>query len=254
MKKWQIINIVALVATLAVNGLANYLPLNGQTTGEISDSIPTLFTPAGYVFSIWGLIYLGLAVFVWYQAVPARRETDLLVRIGPWFALSCALNTVWVLLWHWELFALTEVVMVGLLVSLIAVYLRLGIGRREASTSEKWLVHAPFSTYLGWISVATIANTSVLLYTLKWNGWGIPVEVWTILVIIVAAGLGIVMALLRGEIAYPLVIVWAAIGIVVARQDIPAVAITAGICATVVVIVLVLYRIVGLTKSAGVRA
>jgi len=254
MKKWPVINVVSLVVTLTVNGLASYLPLNGQTTGEVSDSFPTLFTPAGYVFSIWGLIYLGLVAFVWYQAVRSRQNTDLLTRIGPWFAISCALNVVWLVLWHWEQLPLTEVAMIGLLASLIAIYMRLGIGRRQVPALEKWLVHTPFSVYLGWISVATIANTSILLYTLKWGGWGIPEEIWTILVIMVAAGLGIAMTLLRGEIAYPLVIVWAAIGIVVAHQDIAAIATTAGVCAAVVVLVLVVHRIVGLRKPAGVGA
>ena len=254
MKKWQIINIVALVVTLAVNGLANYLPLNGQTTGEVSDSIPTLFTPPGYVFSIWGLIYLWLLAFVCYQALRAQRDTDFLVRIGPWFAISCACNLVWLVLWHWEQFPLTEVLMVGLLASLIVLYVRLGIGRRKVSTGEKWLVQAPFSIYLGWISVATIANTSILLYTLNWGRWGISEQVWTILVIIVAAALGVAMTLLRSDIAYPLVIVWAAIGIVVARGDMPAIAITAGTCAALVVLVLLLSRVAGVRKSTGAEA
>ena len=254
MKRWQITNIVALIVTLTVNGLANYLPLNGQTSGEVSDSIPVLFTPAGYVFSIWGLIYLGLVAFAWYQALPAQREADLLARIGPWFAVSCALNAIWLFLWHWELFPLTEVAMAGLLVSLVVIYLRLGIGRREVPAREKWLVHAPFSIYLGWISVATIANTSILLYTFGWGGWGIPEQVWTILVIIVATGLGMAMTLLREEIAYPLVIVWAAIGILVARQDMPAIAVTAGICAATVLIVLVVSRMVRCRRMASAKA
>ena len=251
MKKMQIINIVALIVMLAVNFAANALPLNGKPTGQVSDDVPSLFTPAGYVFAIWGLIYLGLLLYTVYQALPAQRDGEMMRRIGPWFAISSALNTIWLFFWHWELFPLTQVAMVGLLGSLLVLYLRLGIGKRAVSRAEKLLVHVPFSIYLGWISVATIANTAILLYTSQWDRFGFADVGWTILVIVVAAALAIAMTLLRREIAYPLVIVWASAGIVVAHQDNLAVAITAGFCAAVVFIVLVVYRVLGKQMPAS---
>jgi benzodiazapine receptor len=140
----QLVVVLAVVATVLLNGLANALPLNGLTTGEISDRFQVYFVPAGYVFSIWGLIYLALAAYAVYQALPAQRENARLGRIGYLFVLSCLANVTWLFLWHYEQFAWTMVAMIGLLLSLIAIYLRLGIGRTQVPPAERWLVHVPF--------------------------------------------------------------------------------------------------------------
>ena len=170
MRLKKILNWLGFIAVIALNSAANILPLNGKTTGEISDSIPTLFTPAGYVFGIWSLIYLGLLAFAVYQSQSEQRTAEIHERIGYWFFASCVFNSVWIVGWHYEQFALTLAIMLGLLVSLLVIYLRLDIGRRKVSTAESTAVHLPFSIYLGWISVATVANVSAVLYTGGWNG------------------------------------------------------------------------------------
>jgi hypothetical protein len=223
----QVVNVLAVLATVAVNALANALPLNGQTTGAISDRFQVYFVPAGYVFSIWGLIYLGLIAFAVYQALPAQRENPLLRRIGYLFALSCAANIAWLFLWHYEVFPLTLVVMLALLLLLIAIYLRVGIGRARVSTAAKWCIHIPFSIYLGWVTVATIANATALLDYLKWSGWGISPEAWAVIMLIAGAGIASAVSLTRADIAYMLVIVWAFTGIAVKHAGTPTVAITA---------------------------
>jgi translocator protein len=172
MKFRQVLNILTFILVVGVNGLANSLPINNQTTGEISDNYPVMFTPAGYVFSIWGLIYLGLLGFVIYQALPAQRDNPRLDRVGYWFVWSCIFNSIWIFLWHYELMLWSVLVMLGILVSLILVYLHLEIGRNRVPLGESLLARLPFSIYLGWISVATIANVSVLLYDLGWDGFG----------------------------------------------------------------------------------
>ena len=236
--RWM--NGLAFASTLTVNALANILPLNGQNTGEISDRYPVLFTPAGYVFSIWGLIYLLLGIYSVYQLLPGQRNAGFVKRIGWWFVASSVFNITWLFMWHYNRIALSEVAMLGLLVSLLAIYLRLGVGRRVADSRERWLVHLPFSIYLGWVSVATIANTAILLYDLDWNGFGIAPEIWTAVVLVVGGLLGVWMTLIRREIAYPLVIIWAFVGVVVRRMDTPIVAVTAGLTALVVFLVLVI--------------
>ena len=234
----QAVNLLATVATIVVNGLANALPINGQTTGEISDRFRVYFVPAGYVFSIWGLIYLALIAFAAYQALPAQRENPHLRRIGYLFALSCVANSAWIFLWHYEFFELTLVAMFGLLLLLIAVYLRLDIGRVRVSTAEKWLVHIPFSIYLGWITVATIANVTSVLYYLNWDGWGIRPEIWAVIMLVVGAGIASAVSISRGDVAYVLVIVWAFVGIAVKHAATPLVAITAGLMALIVALTL----------------
>jgi len=159
----QVIVVVATLATIVVNGLASSLPLNGVTTGEISDQFAVYFVPAGYVFSIWGVIYLGLLGYTVYQALPAQRENAKLRRIGYLYVGASLANTVWLFLWHYQLFALTVPVMLALLGLLIVVYLRLEIGQRSVTAAQRWLVNIPFSIYLGWITVATIANVTSLL-------------------------------------------------------------------------------------------
>jgi hypothetical protein len=238
MKLRIILNWVALVVTIGVNGLATGLPLGGRTTGQISDSFPVLFTPAGYVFGIWGVIYLALLGFAIFQSLPAQRNNPRLERIGYWFVASCVFNSIWIFLWQYEIFPLTILAMLGLLVSLVMIYQRLGIGLQRVSRQETWLVNVPFGIYLGWVSVATIANAAVLLYYLGWGGWIVSPVAWTVIVLLVAAGLGITLIFTRREVAFPLVLVWAFAGIYVKQAATPVVAIIAALLALVILVLL----------------
>ena len=212
----QITNIFALGAVLTINALANILPINGVTTGEVSDLFPSLFTPAGYVFSIWGLIYLLLVVFVVYQALPSQKDNPRLERLGYWFAISCAFNFTWLLAWHYGAIGLSQLLMLGLLGSLITCYSRLGIGKQEVSRTEALAVRLPFSVYLGWITVATVANTSITLLNYGvTGGWLAPF--WAVIAVAAAVGVGYLMLKNRADVAFNLVLVWAFIGIAVNR-------------------------------------
>jgi hypothetical protein len=235
----QVVNVLATIAVLTVNGLANALPFNNLTTGEVSDRFDVYFVPAAYVFSIWGLIYVGLVAFTVYQALPAQRENPRLRRIGYLYALTCVANSAWLFLWHYEQFAWTMVAMVALLLLLIAIYLRIGIGRTRVSPLETWLVRVPFSIYLGWITVATGANATSLLDYLNWGRWGLSEEAWAVIMLIVAGLIASAVSLTRGDVAYVLVIVWAYAGIAVRHSDTLLVAITAGVVAGIVALTLI---------------
>ena len=223
----QWINVVALVVTFAINSLAATLPLGGLTTGEISDLFPVYFTPADYVFSIWFVIYGALFFFIIYQALRSQRENPRLRRVGYLFVLSALANTVWLVLWHFQIFPLSLVAMIVLLLALIAIYLRLGTGRTKVSAAETWLVQVPFSIYLGWITVATIANVTSVLDYFNWSGWGISPEIWTVIMLGAATVIGSLVSLTRGDIAYMLVLIWAFAGIAVKHAGTPVVAIAA---------------------------
>lgn len=213
----QASGVVFLLTTLIVNALANILPFNNLNTGQVSNNYPTLFTPAGYVFGIWGLIYLALLFFATFQALDAQRDNPRLRAAGWWFVLSCIANMAWLFCWHYLLFPLSMLAMLVLLGSLVMTYQALGTGRSEVPFTERLLAHLPFSLYLGWISVATIANAAVVLTSLNWNGFGLAPQVWTVIVITVAAILGALASLLRHDWIYGLVLVWAFAGIA-ARQ------------------------------------
>lgn len=233
------LNALGLIATLAVNSLANIIPFNGQTTGEISDAFPTLFTPAGYVFAIWSLIYLGLLAFSVYQLLPAQRSDSRLGRVGYWFALSCLANSLWILAWHYEQFAISLGLMLVLLVSLIMCYLRLDINRTAVSRAQRWLVDAPFSLYLGWISVATIANVSVLLVSLDWQLYTLPEPIWATIMLIIAAVLGFLVYYTRADAIFVGVLIWAFAGIAVKQTAFPPAPLFAGSLATILAVLII---------------
>jgi len=216
--------IVATLATIAINGMATSLPLNGQTTGEISDRFPSLFTPAGYVFSIWGVIYVGLLAYMSYQALPAQRTNPRLRRIGWLYVVSGIANSAWIFLWHYNQFAWSLAVMLVLLFCLIGIYLRLSPFTRSIDAAERWTTHVVFSIYLGWITVATVANTATVLLDLNWTGTPLSSATWAILLIAVAVVLGLIFALREVNPAYVLVLVWAFAGIAVKQSATPAVA------------------------------
>jgi hypothetical protein len=209
----QIAVIVVVLATLVINILADALPINGLNTGKISDSFHVYFVPAGYVFAIWGLIYIGLLTYTVFQALPAQKDNPRMQATGWWVVLGGLANSMWIFLWHYELFVGTLAAMFVLLASLIATYLRLGIGDTTVSTSEKWMVRVPFSIYLGWITVATIANVTDVLSFLKWNQFGHSDGTWMIVILFAVVVISGLMSLTRRDIAYVAVILWALAGI-----------------------------------------
>jgi len=237
--KLVLINILTFIITLAVNFLATSLPLNNLTTKEISDSFKIYFVPAGYVFSIWGLIYLGLIAFIVFQSLPKNRENEHVSRIGIWFAVSNLANALWLVSFHYQQFGLAMGFMLVFLVSLIAIFLRLDIGRTKVTAAENWLVNVPFSLYLGWITVATIANATQLLYYIKWDGFGISPEIWLVIMLAAAVSISAFMSLMRRNIPFALVLVWAFTGIAVKFPNIPLVNISSWAAAGAVILILV---------------
>ena len=227
----QTANLLTVLLALTVNFLAVTLPLNGQDTGEISDRFQVYFVPAGYVFSIWSVIFIGWIAFTIYQLLPAQRDNPRLRRLGYLFALSNLANAAWLFCWHYNQFGLSVIVMLALLGLLIASYLRLNVNRRDVPASEYWSVDVLFSIYLGWITVATVANISDWLYFIGWDGFGIAPQVWAVIMLGVASLLGLGMALARRDVGYLSVLVWAFIGIAIKQTSAPVVVWTAWIAA-----------------------
>ena len=231
--KW--LNIIAFIITVLVNSLAGSTTiLGGKNTAVISDSNPTLITPAGYVFSIWGIIYVLLGIFIVFQALPSQKGRSYQKRIGPLFVLSSILNIVWVFLWQYEFLAYSVVIMFLLLATLITIYLRLDIGKSIVSKLEKLAVQTSFSVYLGWITIASIANVAVTLVSANWNGFGIAQETWAILIIIIALLIALLVLATRRDLAYGLVIIWALVGIAVKQSGNQNIVLIAGISAILI--------------------
>ncbi|HLD21836.1 MAG TPA: tryptophan-rich sensory protein, partial [Patescibacteria group bacterium] len=182
---------------------------------------PVYFVPAGYVFSIWSLIYVALIAFAVYQALPRNRMRSLIITSRIIFMVSCFANIVWILLWHYGYITLTILVMIVLLFSLLIIYTRVQRISHIISVSDRWCVQKPFSLYLGWVTVATISNMSVVLYVLGWQGGWLAPQIWSATMIIVATIISALVIIPRKDWVYGLVIVWALIGIAVKFSSIP---------------------------------
>lgn len=241
------------VLTLVMNWAATSLPLNGLSTEAISDSYPSLFTPSGYVFAIWGVIYLGVVAYTIYQALPSQRTNGRLRSIGWIYVASGVLNSIWIYLWHHLYVWACVAVIVGMLVSLILITQRLYPMRHHVSRAEWWTTHLPFSIYLGWLCVATIANVSVALIDLGWNGEPLSAVVWTVIVLLVATGLGLFYGLVRRDVGFVLVLAWAFAGIAVARTNDAQVLVWVAAALSVVMMVVAVRAIVTARFSAEAR-
>lgn len=206
----------ATAATLLVNFLAAGLPINGQTTGEVTLRYDVYFIPAGYAFSIWGLIYLGVISYSVYLSLTGARgrPSAAAQAIAPWYLLTAVANCAWLFAWHYNRFPLSMLLMVVLLVSLLVIY-RIQLKYPPRSTLELWTVHIPFRVYLGWISVATIANATITLDDAGWDGFGIAEPTWGVIMIVVTTVLGLTMSQRHGDVAYVAVLVWALVAVAV---------------------------------------
>lgn len=206
------------IAMIAVNILANLLPINGITTGAVSDSYPNLFAPAGFAFSIWGVIYALLAAHVLFQLGLLRgKDADVneasLSRTGVLLSISSVINSAWVFSWHYELIPLSMTLITCLLVCLILISSSL---HSERMTMRERLFHRlPFSIYFGWITVATISNATTMLVSVGWDAFGMPESTWAVIMLVVGALIGTATALRFNDVAYGLVLIWAYFGILI---------------------------------------
>lgn len=204
-----VLMVISLIGVIAVNVLANVLPLNNQTTGEISNRLPVLFTPAGYVFSIWAVIYVLL--IIWLAGIWKRKEQNGLEynKRSFLFIISSILNIAWIYLWHYEYFLLTIFVMLGLLVTLIGLY------ASYPATGQKTVNRLPISIYLGWIFVATLANISYLMTFYQWDGWGLSDPLWAVIIMTIGTAIALHIRFHHFDIWVVFVFIWAFIGIAV---------------------------------------
>lgn len=252
----QIAVLVMTLVTIVTNVLANALPIAGRTTGEISDAFPALVTPAGYVFAIWGVIYIGLLGYAVWQVLPAQASNPRVQAVAWPIALGHLANALWIVAWHTLAFGVSLLLMLVLLATLMVTYLRLrapAAARRAAAPSraERVLARGTFSIYLGWITVATVANVTIWLMDRGFVAQflALPAVVWAMVALVVATLLGVRMLMRYRDAAYAAVLVWAFIGIVVVQIGTPLVA------ATAVVGVLALVYVAALTfRQAGYTA
>lgn len=219
-RTFQTANIIALIVTVVVNYLSNTGLFNNSTMASVSARYQNFFTPSGYAFSIWGLIYLLLAAFVIYQArgISGKREVPAVVeKIGWLFVISCIANSAWVLAWLYDFTGLSVLIMVSLLTSLWLIIVRTRMEMDLIPLKKIVLTWWPFAIYLGWISVALIANVAAWLTKIGWDGFGISPVVWTVIMIFVAGAIYLGLTWKRNLRESAIVGVWALVAVAVAN-------------------------------------
>lgn len=216
---WKAANVAIFVAVIAANGAAGSGAMSGESIGVLANRYRSDFLPANYVFGIWSFIYLWLAVFTVYQALPVAGARTAVQRIGPWWLASGVLNIAWVSAFSFSQFGLALVVMAGLLVTLVLLADRVQPLADGPQSASRWCVAHPFALYLAWISVAIIANTFQYAHVVQWSGLGIPEATWAVVMMGVATALGLAMVATRGLWLFPLVVAWALWGIGVRYAD-----------------------------------
>ncbi|WP_034551507.1 hypothetical protein [Carnobacterium funditum] len=212
----KITTLITYLIMIGANALATILPINGMTTGEISDSYPNLFAPAGVTFSIWGVIYVFLLLYSLYQFGIFQGKEDsykekLFKQIGILFSVSSVLNTIWIFTWHYGMIGLSVPIMLGILILLIIINNM--TKNADLPLKDYVLIRFPFSIYLGWITVATIANITTLLVKIGFKGFGISETIWTIAILLIGLIIASLAIIKNKDIAYGLVVIWAYIGI-----------------------------------------
>jgi hypothetical protein len=239
----KIFTLITFLIMITVNALANILPINGITTGDVSDSYSNLFAPAGITFSIWGLIYLLLAIYVIYQFLPKKGKTENLInKINFYFIISSLANAIWIFLWHYRLIGISVMLMLVILYSLIKISAL--TNQKGLSMKDKLYIKVPFGVYFGWITIATIANITTLLVSLGWQNFIFPDQVWTIIILFVGAIIAALTTIREKNLAYGLVPVWAYFGIYIKHSSpeffngmYPSVILTTIVCMTIFLII-----------------
>jgi hypothetical protein len=248
MNAWlrPVLTLAALLGAIAVNGYSNVNPPGGMNVGEMSNTIfaDVLLTPASWAFTIWGLIYIGLIAFGLYQLLPAQWGNRKLAPHSYFLVLASLAQCLWIYLFLSQQFVLALIAMVEILLLLLALYLR--INTRTWSLprppliprAERWLIHRPISLYFGWISIATVLNVALTLFSRGWGGWGLSPVFWTVVMMGVAAELGLLMLLRRQDGTFAMVVIWALVWIAVGNFAQPIIAIAGlGLAAALAVMV-----------------
>ena len=216
-------NIAAFTLVIVFNWLSNALPFNDQSQTDIAAKYPSLFTPAGFTFSIWGVIYLGLLAFIVYQALPSQRQNTSIARLSVPFKISCISNALWLVAWHYDQLVLALLIMLVILATLVIMYRSLLAEVSRSTPLQQLVLHLPFSLYTSWVGVATIANVSIIQSGYGWDNVGLSAVNWTLLKLAVAGAVGATVVLKTRDAAFVLVTAWAAYGIAAKQVAVPAI-------------------------------
>ena len=209
---------VAWVAMVGFNGYAEVYHFNGTTVGGLARKVDLWIMPAGYVFAIWGVIYIALAIwlFRFCLAGPSRKRLGFLpfTLSGLLFVATCCLNIAWLALWHMErnFWALVIILILTVLAWMLYALVRRDATKAGTPTAAKALDWIPLSIYASWLSVATLVNAGYMVVA----GHKVGSAVQGFATIIVVGALLAVAYLMNRhgkDWVFGLVVIWACLGI-----------------------------------------
>jgi len=246
--------VFALIGAFVGSGAAGGTPIQNAAGGALAADA-TLIAPATPAFSVWSVIYLGLIVYAVWQLLPGQSSAERHRRLGYWIAASLVLNAFWILSIQFDLLPLSVPIIVVLLAVLVQAFLQ-AIAYPATSVADGIITDATIGLYLGWVCVATAANVTALLVASGFTGWGLPPELWSVVVVAVAAAVGIVLALVsRGRISPALTLAWGLTWVAVGRLAGEPASLATGIAAAAAAaLVLVVTIVIRLTRRKALPA
>jgi translocator protein len=224
---WRWTTLIVVLINIGFNYFYQYADVQALTIPEVTEKYYSLFTPAGYAFSIWGLIYLSFIAYCIYQLLPAQRKNHTYDVLTKALLFANILASVWQVVYRNEYILASVCVIVTMLVLATIMFVRV-----KAIPNHQWLT-IPFSLFLGWISVATIANISIALVYLGWDGSGFGAAAWTAIMLGVALLLSVILGLLYRDVVIPLVVAWAAFAIYMESKPVNIIAANAALVCTI---------------------
>ncbi len=241
--KWQVATTVTIGFTIIWNYLTNLFPPTGVTIAKLSSTVfaNVKIIPANYAFAIWGVIYVGLIAFGFYQLDYRRADNAQLQQTRPWIVLASLLQCGWILLFLYQQMVLSSLVMLGIVWTLIKCYRSLHSSQQNFRQLHPAWVPRVFSIYLGWISVATIVNIASTLDSFGWQGAPLSPSLWTLLMMAISVSLALILLRVYADRAFSGVIMWAMGGITIANLNDPAIAL-GGLFAIAMLAILMLPR------------
>lgn len=223
--------------------------VNGMAVGEVSDAFfgDVLIIPAGFAFSIWGLIYFGILALAVAQAWPGHGDNPHFEEARIPLIANMICNFGWIVFWQSLVFPVATAILVLQFATAVWLYYAMGIPSRPAFSKVETWIRPAMSLYLGWLTVATVVGVAVLLNYWEWGAFGLSMGAWVSIMLVIVAAVGFALTLWWDDPVYTLALVWGLIGVALRPDQAGVVMVTA------VVAVLFLALVIGIQVWVGIR-
>lgn len=196
-RKWAAGYLAAFIIMIIMNYLV------GTNVGNVADSNQPIIQPAGFAFSIWGLIYILVFIWIIKQFFQKTWKDSPAYKLKYWPIINFLLNSAWILVFTQQMILASVIVIFALLITLIIMHILI------SSQHYNWFDRFPYSIYFAWVTVASIVNVFQLTNDNNIDSIvGLDELTWTIIMLSAAGVIGLITSLYFKDWLYPLVIIW----------------------------------------------